>query len=202
MLRAVVIAITVLATSRAWADPAADPEPAPAPVPERAPAAEPEPDHRVALSVHIGGISDLSGDQALEIEGAWRRAGDTWLRVAFAGGVPLPHENGRVLEGRLGVERRREVCGRGCFYTGLDLALVAADVHDEPDDVILRGLFAIGRAGIDAGSDMLRFRLGIEVWLGAGRVHDLEPDHMPAIDETTTRVLPGFAFSAGVSAQF
>lgn len=202
MFRAVVIAITVLATSRTWGDPAADPEPAPTPVPERAPAPEPELDHRVGLSVHLGGISDVSGDQAIEIEGAWRRAGATWLRVAFSGGATLPHENGRVLEGRLGVERRREICGRGCFYTGLDLALVAADVHDEPDDVTLRGLFAIGRAGIDAGSDMLRFRLGIEVWLGAARVHDLEPDHMPPIDEMTTRFLPGFAFTTGVSAQF
>ena len=190
MLRLVVIAITVLATARAWADPAAEPVPMP------------EPDHRVGLSARIGAISDLSGDQALEIEGAWRQAGALWFRVAVSGGVTLPHENGRVLEGRVGVERRREVCGRGCFYTGLDLALVAADVHDEPDDVILRGLFAIGRAGIDAGSDMLRFRLGIELWLGAGRVHDIEPDHAPPIDQMTTRVLPGFAFSAGISAQF
>jgi hypothetical protein len=162
----------------------------------------PDPDHRVGVSLHLGGISDLSGDQAIEIEGAWRRAGATWLRVAFSGGSTLPHENGRVLEARFGIERRRETCWRGCIYTGLDLALVAADVHDEPDDVFVRGLFAIGRVGLDAGSEMLRFRLGIELWLGAGRVHDVEPDHAPAIDETTTRFLPAFAFTGGISAQF
>jgi hypothetical protein len=186
MLRIVVTAITILASANAWAQTAA----------------EPEPDHRVGFSIHLGGISNVSGDEALELEGAWRHGGDTWLRVAIAGGVPLPHESGRVLEARLGVERRRQDCGRGCFYTGLDLAVVAADAHDEPDDLNTRALFAIGRGGIDAGSDMLRFRLGIEVWLGAGRVHDLEPDHMPPIDATTTRFLPGFAFTTGVSAQF
>jgi len=186
MFRIGVIAITVLATGHAWAQPAA----------------EPEPDHRVGLAIHLGGISDVSGDQALELEGAWRHGGDTWLRVAIAGGVPLPDEGGRVVEARLGVEHRRDDCGRGCFYTGVDLALVAGDAHDEPDDLNTRALFAIARGGIDAGSDTLRFRLGIEVWLGAGRVHDLEPDHLPPIDETTTRWLSGFALTTGVSAQF
>src|SRR5262245_27016711 len=52
MLRIVVIAITGLATARAWADPADEP------------VAMPEPDHRVGLSARTGGISDLSGDQA------------------------------------------------------------------------------------------------------------------------------------------
>src|SRR5262245_28313559 len=107
MLRLVVIAITVLATARAWADPAAEPVPMQ------------DPDHLVGVSLHLGGISDLSGDQAIEIEGAWRHAGATWLRVAFSGGVTLPHENGRVLEARFGIERRRENCWRGCIYTGL-----------------------------------------------------------------------------------
>jgi hypothetical protein len=186
MLRLIVIAITVLAAARAWAD-----------LPE-----EPALDHRIGLAVHIGGISDISGDQALELEGAWHYAGGTWLRVAVSSGVPLPVESGRVLEGRFGVERRRETCGRGCFYTGIDLALVAADVQDEPDQTTLRGLFAIGRAGLDGGSGMLRFRLGVDVWLGAGRVRIQEPEHMPAIDETTTRFLKGFAFTGGISALF
>ena len=182
MLRAAVTAITVLAAT-SHAD------------------GEPAPSGRLGVALQLGGASGVSGVAAIELDGAWRRSGATWLRAAIAGGVPVP-DAGRVLEARLGIEHRREDCGGGCLYLGVDLALATADVRDDPDQTTVRAALVIPRLGLDAGSDTLRFRLGVELWLGAARAHDREPDVVPPVDATTTRWVTGFVVASGISAQF
>lgn len=163
---------------------------------------EPEPERRVGFAIRLGGLSHVSGVAMLDLDGAWRRGGEIWLRAAVAAGVPVPDVSGRALEVRVGLEHRREACGRGCFYAGVDLALFYADVREDPDQLQARGLLAIPRGGIDVGSDVLRFRLGFELLLGAARVHDREPDLVPPVDMTTTHLVGGYAFTTGVAAQF
>jgi hypothetical protein len=183
MPRFVVTAITVLAASAAHAD------------------GEPTPGGRVGAAIQLGGASGISGVAGVELDAAWRHSGGTWFRAAVAGAVPVP-DAGRVLEARLGIEHRREDCGGGCLYAGVDLALATADVRDDPDQTTVVAGLVIPRLGLDAGSDTLRFRLGVELWLGAARAHDREPDLVPPVDTTTTRWVTGFVVVSGVSAQF
>jgi hypothetical protein len=164
--------------------------------------AEPEPQGRVGLGLSFGGLSHVSGFALTELDGGWRRGGDMWIHVVVAGGVPFPDVSGRVVAVRVGLEHRRQACGRGCLYAGIDLAFVDADVRDDPDETQARGVLAIPRGGIDVGSDILRLRLGVELLLGGARVRDREPDLIVPLDSTTTRFVGGFAFTTGLSAQF
>jgi hypothetical protein len=135
-----------------------------------------------------------------QLRGAPREGGEWWLRggggVAQTSAVDEGH--GTAFELRAGVEHRPDDCGRGCLYYGVDLAFVRGEMTDAPDDWQLTGVVAIPRGGLDLGGDRVRFRLGVEMALGAGSVHDHEPDLTMPIDTTQTRFAGGFAVTTAL----
>ena len=194
MSRRLALAIVLVARA-AFAQPGPD---------DPAPVEKPEPDHAFAIEPSIGGLGPVGGIAMATLAATWRSApgAQTWWRVAISPGMPIGDVQGHVLAARAGVEYRRAHCGPGCLYAGLDLEVIDDDELDYPEEYELRGALLVARGGIDVGGDTLRFRLGLEIYAGAGRYHDKEPDLVMPLDQTTTRFAGGMSLTTAFAARF
>jgi hypothetical protein len=155
----------------------------------------------VAIAPSVGGLTAIEETFLAALDVSLRtRAPDWWLRGEAAAGetTAIDEGEGHVYELRVGLEHRERACRPGCFYYGVDLGLVHGELHDGLDDWQLSAALAIPRAGIDAGGDHVRFRIGVEVPIGLGRVRDREPDLVTPIDATTVNLVNGFAVTTAV----
>jgi len=155
----------------------------------------------VALSPSLGGLTALQATGMLALDASWRTEDpDWWVRGEAATGSTwaIDEGSGSLYELRAGLEHRVHACGGGCLYYGVDVAFVSGELRDLPDQWQLTGGLAIPRGGIDVGGDRVRFRVGVELPLGLGNVHDVEPDLVVPVDSTRTRFVDGFALTTAL----
>jgi hypothetical protein len=203
-----VLAVTISLASPAHAQPGPDDGRAPrlpaTPAQSDAePASAPDPGRLLSLEPSFAVMAPAGAALMLGVATTWRRAdSELWYRAALSAGHPAPDVEGGALEARAGIEYRRASCPGGCLYAGIDLAYVDFDVKDDPEEYSERGLVAIARGGVDVGGDTVRFRLGLELAMGATRYRDREPDLTMPLDSTTTRFTGGFALTSAVALRF
>jgi hypothetical protein len=163
----------------------------------------PEPNHAFAIEPALGGLGPAGGILMAALAASWRQPGsETWWRVGIAPGVPIVDVKGHILAVRAGIEHRREYCMRGCLYAGLDVELIDDVTYDDPEEYDLRAALLVARGGLDVGGDTVRFRLGLEIYAGAGIYHDQFSDPQTFMETTEGRFSGGMSITSALAFRF
>lgn len=190
----------LLVSHAAFAQPGPDAPPASERVEDFHP---PEPNHAIAVEPALGGLGPEGGIAMVTLAASWRQpGGETWWRAGIAPGVPIADVQGHILAARAGVEHRRAYCLRGCLYAGLDLELIDDVTYDDPDEYDLRAALLVARGGVDVGGDSVRFRVGLEIYAGAGLYHQHVPELVMSTDTTDVRFSGGMSITSAVALRF
>jgi hypothetical protein len=120
-----------------------------------------------------------------------------WIHGAFTAISMDPSEaGGHLYEPHLGIEWRTYDNPTAAVFWGFDAGLAdgSAPIEDETDPLVVRGAFAMARAGLEIGGVHARLRLAIEVLGGYARVSD--PTESPM---TQRGFQPGMNIDVGVT---